>query len=148
MYGFCGDVLSLGVNGAVRNNVTMFNINYPNDNYIYAYYVKSVSERWEQPQSLVSSPLQLTVGYDTSLELTIIRDFDSTRHVFNCRLQDASSCLGVNGRTVKLKLNQTEYGNTTDANGLAQFVLWLSPQQNNNQTCLHNHPIQQLQTHH
>ena len=76
--------------------------------------------------------VQLTVGTATRLLLNVTRDFNSTRHVFNCRLLHGSS--GVSDRVVKLKLNQTEYGNTTDADGLAQFVLWLSPQAENNQT--------------
>ncbi|HVP41290.1 MAG TPA: hypothetical protein VMS95_04990, partial [Candidatus Krumholzibacteriaceae bacterium] len=43
-----------------------------------------------------------------------------------------SASQGIAGRT--LKLSQTEYANTINANGLAKFVLWLSPQANNNAT--------------
>jgi len=81
--------------------------------------------------TIVSSPVLLTADIATKLLLNVTRDFNSTRHVFNAKLLSGSS--GVSNKTIKLKLNQTEYGNTTDADGLAQFVLWLSPQAENNQ---------------
>jgi len=80
---------------------------------------------------VTSSPLQLTVGYNTTLLMNITRDFDSTRHVFTCRLLSNGS--PVSNKNITLKLNSTAYTNTT-VNGVAEFVFYLSPQASNNQT--------------
>jgi hypothetical protein len=75
---------------------------------------------------------QLTVGKTTRLLMNITRDFDSTRHVFTCELLSDDSPV-MQRKTITLKLNSTVYSaNTT--NGVATFVLYLSPQANNNQT--------------
>jgi hypothetical protein len=75
---------------------------------------------------------QLTVGKTTTLLLNVSRDFDSTQHVFTCRLLSGGSPV-MQQKTIMLKLNSTVYSNTT-TNGVARFMLWLSPQVDNNQT--------------
>jgi len=109
----------------------LLNINYPSGVQAHAYKALVVGTN-KTPQTIASSPVQLTVGTETRLLLNVTRDYNSTKHVFNARLLSGSS--GVGGKTIKLKLNQTEYSNTTDADGLARIMLWLSPQANNNQT--------------
>jgi len=124
-----GGETKLGTNDT-SNGVALWRLDYPSGTVARAYKAIIVSAEGT-PQNIASSPVQLTVGTATRLLLNATRDFNSTRHVFNAKLLSGSS--GVSSKTIKLKLNQTEYGNTTDADGLAQFVLWLSPQAENNQ---------------
>ena len=125
-----GGETKLGTNDT-SNGVALWRLDYPSGTVARAYKAIIVSAEGT-PQNIASSPVQLTVGTATRLLLNATRDFNSTRHVFNAKLLSGSS--GVSSKTIKLKLNQTEYSNTTDANGLAQFVLWLSPQADNSQT--------------
>jgi hypothetical protein len=101
----------------------MHNVHYASDWYARAYKAVIVSAAGT-PQNIASGHVQLSVGKVTMLLLDVTRDFNSSNHVFNCKLLYDSS--PVNGKTVKLKLNETEYSNST-INGLAKFVLWLSP---------------------
>lgn len=112
------------------DGVTSYTIYYPGGTVAHAYRAAVKTLPGSTPQNMVSSTVQLNVGLDTRLLMNITRDFNSTRHVFNCKLFCGSSPVTAQ-RTIKLKLNQTrEYSNTT-VNGLAEFVLWLSPQTNN-----------------
>jgi hypothetical protein len=92
-------------------------------------------------QDIITSPVQLVVGYNTALLMNVTCDLDSTRHVFTCRLLDNSSGLGVNNRTVTLRLNSTVYtfnstypNLRTDASGYAWLALYLTPQGDGNLT--------------
>jgi hypothetical protein len=83
--------------------------------------------------------VQLTVGKTMTLLLNIARDFDSTRHVFTCRLLSSGGS-AVSGKNIMLSLNSTRYTSQqysslrTNATGYAWIPLYLSPQANNNQT--------------
>jgi hypothetical protein len=125
-----GAVTRFNVNGT-NNGTAQWTINYPTNGGARAYKALIVSAT-ETPQNIISNPLQLTVGYNTTLLLTVTSDLGSTRHVFTCTLL----CNGLpvtSTRTITLKLNSTVYTNTT-TNGVAKFMLYFSPQADNNQT--------------
>jgi hypothetical protein len=126
-----GTVTNSCVAATNNDGVAQLGIKYPNDGLARAYKALIVSANGT-PQNVVSSMVQLSVGKTTRLLLNVTRDFNSTRHVFNAKLVYGSFL--VPNKTIKLRLNETEYTGITDSNGLAQIVLWLSPQQNNNQT--------------
>jgi hypothetical protein len=86
----------------------------------------------DAPQNVASSPVQLTVGYNTTLLLNVTRDFDSTRHVFTCTLLSDGSVV-TSPKTITLKLNSTVYSNTT-TDGVAKFMLYLTPPTGGNLT--------------
>jgi hypothetical protein len=125
-----GAVTRSNVTGT-NNGVAQWTISYPNDGVARAYEAVIVSTTGT-PQNIVSNPVQLTVGKNTTLLLNVTRDFNSTRHVFTCTLMSESS-LVTQQKTITLKLNSTVYSANTK-NGVARFVLYLSPQANNNQT--------------
>lgn len=118
---------SLGSNNTLAGVATL-KVPY-NSNGAYAY--KAVAKLTGGTIQVMSSPVQLTAGTSTTLLLNVTRDFDSTRHVFTCRL--LGNGLPVSNRMITLKLNSTAYTNTT-VNGVAEFMFHLSPQADNNQT--------------
>jgi hypothetical protein len=123
---------------STSNGVALWRINYPSDGVGRAYKAVIVSAG-DTPQNIISSPLQLTVGYDTTLLLSVTRDFNSTRHVFTCRLLSSGGS-PVCGKNITLTLNSTSYitqqypSLRTNASGYAWIALYLSPQADNNQT--------------
>jgi hypothetical protein len=117
-------------NGTTSIGIAITQVSYPNDNLAHAY--KAIVTLNSGTVQVVSNPVQLTVGASTRLLLNVTRDFDSTRHVFTCTLMSGSS-LVTQQKTITLKLNNTVYTNTT-MNGVSKFILYLSPQANNNQT--------------
>jgi hypothetical protein len=145
-YSYTVNFTQINPNGAIthwwavtqkNNGKFLKTITYPGGTSAYAYEAQVVGTQ-NLLQSLASSPTQLTVGTATRLLLNVTRDFDSTRHVFLCRLLSNGS--PVYNRTITLKLNSTVYDSTkypslvTNTTGCAWIPLYLTPQANNNQT--------------
>jgi hypothetical protein len=89
----------------------------------------------DAPQNVASSPVQLTVGLNTTLLLSVSRQNSSNTHVFTARLVGGSG-VGLPDRTLTLELNDTqhEYNATTNNLGNATWTLQLSPQANDSAT--------------
>jgi hypothetical protein len=111
---------------------TLQNVNYPNDGNAYAYYAKPACKG---NQTLASSPLQLTVGCNITLLLSVSRQSSSNTHTFMARLVD-NDRNAVPNRVLTLELNDTrhEYNATTNNTGNATWTLQLSPQANDSAT--------------
>jgi hypothetical protein len=107
---------------------------YPNNGTAYALYAQAGTTNGNQPQNMASSPVQLTVGLNTTLLLSVSRQNSSDTHTFMARLvNDARS--GLSGRTLTLTFNGTQkYNATTNQNGNATWTLPLSPQKNDSAT--------------
>jgi hypothetical protein len=76
-----------------------------------AYYAKPACKGNQTP---ASGPLQLTVGYNTTLLLSVSRQNDSDAHVFMARLLGSAGA-GLSNKLLTLELNDTghEYNRTS-----------------------------------
>jgi len=126
-----GGNTSVGQANTSSNGVATLTITYPNDtNNAYAYYAKPACKG---NQTLASNPLQLTVGLNTTLLLSVSRQPDSNTHTFMVRLAKSDRS-GLSSKLLKLKLNDTEYDATTNSLGNATWTINLSPQTSNTAT--------------
>jgi hypothetical protein len=89
---------SVGQANTTSNGVAMYKLNCPADGEVYAYYARTGAiDGCDQPQNMASSPVQLTVGYNTTLLLSVSRQNSSDTHVFMARLVDNAGN-GLGGR--------------------------------------------------
>jgi hypothetical protein len=118
-----------------ENGVATHQWSYPNNGTAYAIYAQAGTTLGNQPQNMASSPVQLTVGCNTTLLLSVSRQNSSDTHMFMARLVDSNG-KAVAGRIVTLELNDTahEYNQTTDQYGNATWTETLSPQANDSAT--------------
>jgi hypothetical protein len=96
------------------NGVATKNFAYPTDDRAYAFLAKIVSVGVKIPQGVCSSPVQLTISKPTKLMLNATR-LEGSVHVIWGWLKYYAS--GLPNRTVRIKINETEYTNTTLPNG-------------------------------
>jgi hypothetical protein len=108
---------------------------YPSNGTAYALYAQAGTTNGNQPQTMASSPVQLTVGLNTTILLTVSRQNSSDTHTFMARLVNSNGA-GVPNRLLTLELNDTahEYNATTNNTGNATWTLSLSPMANDSAT--------------
>lgn len=106
------------------------NVQYPNDGKAHAFMAKIVPEYagLVLPQGIASNPVQLTVSKSTRILLNITKEDSSTNHLIEGWLMWKNG--GVSGKTIKLKVNETDYALTTGSNGYFSLTLNLQPQGN------------------
>jgi len=116
-----GASCSLGQFGTGFTGEVVRNFTYPNDSVAHAYVARIVSvyQAGKLPQGMISSPIQLTVARTTVLLLNVSRDNATSEVAVEGWLKWGDS--DVSWKTVKIKVNETEYSRTTDVSG--HFVL-------------------------
>jgi hypothetical protein len=117
------------------NGVATYQWPYPSNGVAYAFYAQAGATLSNQPQNMASSPVQLTVGLNTTLLLSVSRLNGSNTQVFMARLVNGAG-VGLANRLLTLELNDTEheYNATTNQTGNATWTLQLSPQANDSAT--------------
>jgi hypothetical protein len=114
------------------SGVALKTVSYSNNGKAHAYLARIVPDPQYQgdkfPQGIASNPVQLTVAKATRLLLEVTRDESSSNHVIHGWLKWGSS--GVNGKQVKVKINETEYSLITNASGHFSLSLTLQPKDN------------------
>jgi hypothetical protein len=104
-----------------------------------AHAYKAVAKLTGGTIQVISNPVQLTVGCNTTLLLNVTRDFDSTRHVFLFRLLSSGGS-SVYHKNITLTLNNTVYSSEqypslrTNPAGYAWIALYLTPPAGGNLT--------------
>jgi len=117
------------------NGYASVNLPYPDDGKAHAFSAKIVSGlvgNNVQPQGTICTPIQLTVSKSTRLLLNVSRSASSSEHVIEGWLKWNTT--GVSNRQVKLKVNETEFWRTTDANGYFRLNRNLQPVNNERTT--------------
>jgi hypothetical protein len=110
--------------------VVIRHVIYPNNNRAHAYMAKIVPAYagTNLTQGVASSPVQLTVSKSTRLPLNVSRDASSSNHTIQGWLKWNTAA--VNGKTVKVMVNETRYMPQTDNNGYFSLSLNLQPVNN------------------
>ena len=109
------------------SGVALKSFHYPTGDNAYAFLAEIKPEGENIPQGVCSSPVQLTVSKTTRLILNATRG-EGSQHVIWGWLR--YNGFGVPSRTVKIKINETEYTNTTLANGYFSLERDLKPTDN------------------
>ena len=92
------------------------------------FYSETVLESDEVPRSVYNNPAQLTVTKTTRLLLNVSCDPSTLKHMIYGWLRCKGT--GVVGKEIKLKVNGTEYANTTVAGGYFSLTLDFQPKDN------------------
>lgn len=77
------------------------------------------------PQGIASNPVQLTVSKSTRILLNVTKDDSSSEHLVEGWLVWKS--FGVSGKTIKVKVNETDYTVMTGSGGYFSLSLNLQP---------------------
>jgi hypothetical protein len=104
---------------AAGNGEAILYTTYPNDGKAHAFMAKVIPEAGAKiPQGIVCSPVQLTVlAENTKLLLNVTREESSSKHSI-CGWLKTGAGLGVSGKQVKIKVNDTEFlPSPTNASG-------------------------------
>jgi hypothetical protein len=125
--------VSIGNRTTNGSGIAFLDVTYPTGGDAYAYYARAVYTAGN-PQNIASNPLQLTVGSNTTLLLTLDREDSGNTHTFTARLvKDDRN--GLDGRLLKLKLNDTEYeAKNTQGGGYSTWTINFSPKTDNGAT--------------